>query len=392
MTAPIEIRAYIVGFGDCILLRLPDGPRTRHVLIDFGRAPNDASSLERFPAIANDVAKQCNGHLDLIVVTHEHLDHLEGFYRQRAVFDQMQVDQVWMGLPSHPSYYTKYPNARRQKKLQEAVSRFAASARRQGLVLHPAFRSLLENNLANKDRIDYLRRLGTQPAAYLARGKTGRTGSQFSQNIKLHVLAPEEDTSVYYGTNGSSRARVAALAAAYDLPSATAADDSFSWDFKSIARAVDGDQPGFSASDFERLRGAIREDGVAAARFIDRAQNNTSLCLLIEAAGKRLLLPGDAELESWEMMRKHCKAHLKPVDFLKVSHHGSHNGTPLDLLDQLLPLKRAAKAKVLVSTKRNVYGTTTPVPDNGVLTELRRRCSELLTTDGVPGTYVELQV
>jgi len=392
MSAPIEIRAYIVGFGDCILLKLPDGDQTRHVLIDFGRAPNDAASLERFPAIANDIAKRCSGHLDLVVVTHEHLDHLEGFYRHRAIFDQRQVDQVWMGLPSRPDYYTKYRAARPQKKLQEAVARFALTAARQRVVLHPSFRSLLENNLANRDRIDYLRRLGKKPAVYLARGKVGVAASRFSRNIKIHVLAPEEDTSVYYGNTGSSRARVAALSVTHGLSASPAADESFAWDFKSVARAVEGAQEGFSASDFERLRRAIREDGVAAARFIDRAQNNTSLCLLIEVAGKRLLLPGDAELESWDMMRKHCRAHLKPVDFLKVSHHGSHNGTPMDLLDQLLPVKRASKAKVLVSTKRNVYGTKLPVPDTGVLQELGRRCSELLTTDGIQAMYVDVQV
>jgi hypothetical protein len=127
-----------------------------------------------------------------------------------------------------------------------------------------------------------------------------------------------------------------------------------------------------------------------AARFIDRAQNNTSLCLLIEVAGKRLLFPGDAELESWAFMRQHCRAHLKPVDFLKVAHHGSHNGTPLDVLDLLLPVSRARRAKVLVSTKRHVYGTRNPVPDAGLLKELGRRCAELVTTDGRTGTHVDV--
>src|SRR6185312_15982524 len=97
-----------------------------------------------------------------------------------------------------------------------------------------------------------------------------------------------------------------------------------------------------------------------------KAQNNTSLCLLIEAAGKRLLLPGDAELESWEMIERKCAAKLKPVDFLKVSHHGGSNGTPLELLDHLLPVRRKARAQVLVSTKRKIYGTESPVPDDSL--------------------------
>lgn len=388
MSAHVDIRAYVVGFGDCILLRLPDGTQTRHVLIDFGRAPNDAGSLERFPAIAQDIAAQCGGHLDLVVVTHEHLDHMEGFYREREVFDQMQVDQVWMGLPSDPDYYTDFPKAKPQKKLREAVAAFARRAAMKGVAFHPSFRSLLENNLSNKDRIDYLRKLGTQPVAYLARGS--KVGARWSKSIKIKVLAPEKDVSVYYGRSAPSRASAVALQATLGVSPAADRGENFPWDFKSVTRAKAPDLAGFSATDFDRLRRAIRENGVAAARFIDRAQNNTSLCLLIEVAGKRLLLPGDAELESWSRIREHCKAQMKPVDFLKVSHHGSHNGTPLDALDVLLPVKRAAKAKILVSTKRNVYGTKNPVPDSSLLTLLQQRCSELVTTDGALGTHVDL--
>jgi hypothetical protein len=73
-------------------------------------------------------------------------------------------------------------------------------------------------------------------------------------------------------------------------------------------------------------------------------------------------LPGDAELESWDMMQRKCGSELKPVDFLKVAHHGSHNGTPLELLDRLLPTKCKARAQVLVSTKRQSTGPRTRSP------------------------------
>jgi beta-lactamase superfamily II metal-dependent hydrolase len=392
MSAGIHIRAYVVGFGDCILLRLPDGRRTRHMLIDFGRAPNDAVSLGRFPAIARDIRDTTEGHLDVLVMTHEHLDHLEGFYHERSVFDTMQIDQVWMGLPSHPDYYKRYRNARQQKKLQERVRRFAQTARRRGMALHPAFQALLANNLANMDRINYIRKLAKKPVAYMARGKGDDVAKRWSKNIKVHVLSPEEDTSVYYGGTGRDRARGAALAATDGVSPVTSSDEGFGWDFRSVPRAAPGDQPGLSTSEFERLRRTIREDGVAAARFIDHAQNNTSLCLLIEVAGKRLLLPGDAELESWAMMQRYCRSHLKPVDFLKVAHHGSHNGTPIDLLETLLPTRRAKHAHVLVSTKRNIYGTKNPVPDAGLLKKLRRHAAEVVSTDGRPGTHVDIVI
>jgi len=388
MGAKIKVRAYVVGFGDCVLLRLPDGNETRTMLVDFGRAPNDSSSLARFPAIAADIESQCNGVLDVLVMTHEHLDHMEGFYREREVFSRMRVKQVWMSLPSHPEYYEQYRNAQPQKRLRAALAGFAENARRNGMALHPGFQSLVENNLANADRVRYLRTLGRTPVAYLARGKSDGEAASFP-NIKVTVLAPEPDVSVYYG--GSRRHALAAAMA--DAGDEGAASHGETWNFPKVARAAPEDFAGLSRSDFDRLRRTIREDGVTAARFIDRAANNTSLCLLIEAAGKRLLLPGDAELESWAVMKERCAAEFAaPVDFLKVSHHGSHNGTPLDMLDALLPRNRKDKAQVLVSTKKNVYGVQNPVPDTSLLEELQGRCRKLVTTDGETGTFVELEI
>ena len=141
-------------------------------------------------------------------------------------------------------------------------------AARRRIALHPAFQALLENNLANKDRINYLRALGKQPVAYLARGrKKDAAARRWSRNIKIRVMAPEEDTSVYYGSSARERARGFAFAATEGAPFAASAeaDDGLRWDFKAVPRAVPGDQLGLSSSEFERLRRTIREDGVAAA-------------------------------------------------------------------------------------------------------------------------------
>lgn len=385
MAAGIEITGYVVGFGDCVLLSIPDGEIRRHILVDFGRAPNDAASVTRFPAIAKDIQARTKGHLDLIIATHEHLDHIEGFYRERGVFNAMTVDQVWMGLPSEPDYYTNFPSAKLQKRLQAGLPAFMRNARNRGLRLHPGFQSLLENNLSNKDRVNYLRKLGKNPPQYLARGVALK---QPFANINFTVLAPEQDVSSYYTADSRARALSRSMAA---LINEQPVDEGYDWTFAAEQRAKPKQLGGISASDYARLRRAIHEDGVQSARFIDKAGNNTSLCLLVEACGKRLLLPGDAELESWDIMARHCKAALSdPVDFLKVSHHGSHNGTPLEMLDQLLPVGRKSKAQAFVSTKRNVYGDKNPVPDTTLMDDLRRRCHKLVTTDGEPGTFLHL--
>jgi beta-lactamase superfamily II metal-dependent hydrolase len=69
---------------------------------------------------------------------------------------------------------------------------------------------------------------------------------------------------------------------------------------------------------------------------IDQAANNTSIVFALEWRGWRLLFPGDAEVRSWKTMER--EGVLKPVHFLKVAHHGSHNGTPTDdVFDTILP-------------------------------------------------------
>jgi len=122
---------------------------------------------------------------------------------------------------------------------------------------------------------------------------------------------------------------------------------------------------------------------------IDRAANNTSVVLELEWRGWRLLFPGDAELKSWWMM--HQRRQLRPVHFLKVSHHASRNGTPgEDLLDKILPLARTDDRPrfALVSTWPDTYSE---VPDDHTVQRLRRRVDRVFSTRSVaPGQSVEI--
>lgn len=390
MASPkIRVRSYNVGFGDCFLVTIPDGAQLRHLLIDFGNAPGKAGSNESFPDIAANILEETGGHLDVVVMTHEHLDHMEGFYSQRKVFDTITVDQVWMGLPSHPTYYEDFPDAEPQRKLRAAAVSFARTldARQaRGLQVAPSFEAMLLNNLSNQDRIDYVRNLAAAPVKYLHRGSTVR-GKPASAKVKFRFLAPEKDVSVYYSGGAQRMSMMAASLSA-------AGGDQDRWSFPN-AKRIAGDRPlQLSPGDWGRLRDSIRMGAVDAIRSIDKAANNTSLVFVVEAAGKRLLFPGDAELESWEMMKEKARRHLKPVDFLKVAHHGSHNGTPLELLDEVLPVSRKDRATIMVSTRSKVYGTRNPVPDDDLLEELGKRCRRLVSTDDLsPATrWVDVEV
>ena len=124
--------------------------------------------------------------------------------------------------------------------------------------------------------------------------------------------------------------------------------------------------------------------------------NNTSVILLIEWRGRRLLFVGDAEWNrayrdrkknsawntAWKLRNKELN---KPVDFLKIGHHGSINSTPWNdkedgdvtepstILDAILPLPKGntkPKAKAIVSTERTFYKV---IPRATLLVEIGKR-------------------
>src|SRR3954471_14668152 len=83
--ARVSVRAYQVGFGDCLLVTftyaraLPDGRDERHVLIDFGSTRWPKGRKPAYVDIARSVKDRTGARLDAVVVTHRHKDHLGGF-------------------------------------------------------------------------------------------------------------------------------------------------------------------------------------------------------------------------------------------------------------------------------------------------------------------------
>jgi hypothetical protein len=133
--------------------------------------------------------------------------------------------------------------------------------------------------------------------------------------------------------------------------------------------------------------------------------------MLIEWKGKRLLFVGDAEWNSqykegkangaWNVIWKRRKARLnKPIDFLKIGHHGSENATPWNedndgsitepgtILDAILPLPAGGatpKAAAVASTKRKNYET---IPRAALLAEIGRRVGTVRNYNAALGAAV----
>ena len=109
MTAPksgVKVRMYRTGLGDCFLLALPKTPTAAdkrnvfYLMIDCGvyKATPTERNSKWIRQIAEHIRDSTGGHLNLLVITHEHWDHVSGFHKSqaRAIFEQFTLDTLWM--------------------------------------------------------------------------------------------------------------------------------------------------------------------------------------------------------------------------------------------------------------------------------------------------------
>ncbi len=107
----VKIRMYRHGFGDCFLLRFYKGKTLAcKMLIDCGLKHNDSVDAVPITDVIKDI-KQLTSikdgaknipHLDILVVTHEHWDHVSAFKPERKYFDDFRIDNVWMAWTENP--------------------------------------------------------------------------------------------------------------------------------------------------------------------------------------------------------------------------------------------------------------------------------------------------
>jgi len=90
----ITLRAYNVLFGDALVVSWDEDDGVHHAWIDFGNFHNDPNAV--FEKVYNDVLARTGGKLDLLVITHRHLDHMEGFHSLRKRFKaDFTINRLW---------------------------------------------------------------------------------------------------------------------------------------------------------------------------------------------------------------------------------------------------------------------------------------------------------
>ena len=79
-TGHTSIRMFCQGLGDCFLVTIPQaGSRPYSILIDFGVALGTPSAGSIMEQAVGKIAELTQGVIDLVVLTHEHWDHVSGF-------------------------------------------------------------------------------------------------------------------------------------------------------------------------------------------------------------------------------------------------------------------------------------------------------------------------
>jgi glyoxylase-like metal-dependent hydrolase (beta-lactamase superfamily II) len=117
----VTVRAYNVGFGDAILVTVPDrNPKTRkettrNVLIDVGiKKGIGGASLDDLKTVVLDIRKRLEGRaIDLYVMTHEHYDHVAGLFHAKDTWGLgLEVDYSWITASANPAFLRRNPAIR----------------------------------------------------------------------------------------------------------------------------------------------------------------------------------------------------------------------------------------------------------------------------------------
>jgi hypothetical protein len=402
VTDTLRVRFYNVRFGDGILVTVPDrdpqtnAVTTRHILIDVGNAPLVASPQggddSVFKPVFDDIVTELGGRpVDLYVMTHEHLDHVQGLphaawktYPGPQFAAKLTVDYAWLTASAHPSYYDTHPAAKKELLAHRAmlarIERYLLALGEEARA--PFLRFLAINNPASTTEcVAFLRKLAPEAKTHYVHRSVGNpaggaplfdpAGKHPFKETQFEIWAPEEDTSEYYGRfqplwlGDDDGAPGAVPAAADPVPPA-----------------------GVDAGAFYNMVEARRRGLSDNLLAIDKAANNTSVVLLLKWRGWRLLFAGDAETRSWRTMDR--EGVLGPVHFLKVSHHGSHNGTPEGgVFDAILPSQAPDQRgrRAAISTWTETYAGIPHPPTNARLTS---RCTLQTTLDDTQALFFDL--
>lgn len=381
----VTVRMYRAGLGDCFLLAFRGKDRKPvYMLIDCGIHSQYKGGSDIIKEIAQHVSDSTNGHLHVLVMTHEHGDHISGFHLAQGIFRDMDIDEGWFA-------WTEDPENGFARRIDRARSLMLRGLNVAGPALKAAGDPAAKNikgltdffvigdekfGVSSRDTRDLIRGL-PKDRRYL-KPKMPPLTLPGVDGVRIFVLGPPEDERMLMRARPSSRGGEVYR----DDDHALALDDTLSAAFLAAAdtevdsgdrRRAEGGKPfasnlrlakntvkaneeryeffhahyGFDPKDLDAWRRVDSDWQLPAeslALKLDAATNNTSLVLAIELqnTGRVLLFAADAQVGNWQSWHEGgwseanglkkdetltAEELLRRTVLYKVGHHGSHNAT-----------------------------------------------------------------
>jgi hypothetical protein len=408
----LTIFSYQVGFGDCFLLQFVYADESqRNVLIDFGTTKLPAGApKDQMLRVARDIEAKCEkGGLTAVVATHRHADHISGFATKdgqgsgdiiRALNPKLvlqpwteardaAVDSLGPVVSSDKrSMVQRLAGLRSMHKVSAQVLRKlkSGSLDRAKPEVRDQLAFLGQDNLSNASAVRNLMTMG-QDRVYAYHGSDSGLASLLP-GVETTVLGPptlhqtetikkqkSRDPDEYWHL--SVRALAADSGLAKDDASLFPGHDTFP------GNRLPMETRWFAGRVDEARSGQL----LSLVRSLDQQMNNTSLILLFEVGGKKLLFPGDAQIENWRYaLNSEYASKLDDVDLYKVGHHGSLNATPMTMWNRFkkksIKKDKEGRLQTMLSTMPGKHGhekDKTEVPRKTLLKELEDR-SDLHST------------
>lgn len=433
----VTVRMYRGILGDCFLLRYScaDAPAV-HILIDCGVLQGVEGAKALITNIVDDIYTDTGGIIDLLVVTHEHHDHLSGFiYAKERFASQFQIRELWLAWTEDPNDAQAARLRQRFDKAKHTLAALAMDAQVRALSLdQPKLRTVLELSAfmgvgelttARTTGASTLQMLKDKATArctrYLQPGDIANPAS--ADSLRAYVLGPPRDDQLLRK----------------DLPSAGANKEVYLTDLDDVMALdsqllrLQGQPPSDDEVPFSRLHQrplaplqalytaacppAPDRRNAALLCYFDPAQatrqindewqdtaetlalkmdsdtNNTSLVLAFELPDQQVLLfPGDAQVGNWLSWSRQTYPPvqglavddlLRRVTFYKVGHHCSHNATLRELGLMKMTDPRLIAAIPVVGEVAKLKDWQMPYPDlyQALLTQTNGR---VLRGDGDP--------
>lgn len=397
---------YNIGFGDCFLLTFPAADRPRKMLIDCGVHFMGKNKEQPFDLVLEqlikDVTEEGKPKIDIVVATHRHQDHVSGF--ENEIWNEVEVTEVWM--PWTENYKDKQAveilnkQSRRAKKINLLLTGMLDNPTRFGLNKPEQVKEVQEikdfseNSLTNVKAMNMLHH-GFKGGDSIKRRylpDRDRALNTFESDhlpgVTAYIMGPSFDKEVIRDMDPPENEQWFRM-----MEAKTAADCVPEMPFHAGWSQMPDENPNVEALLSKRDRRTISRVGddtaFAVAKALENSVNGTSLMMMLKIGEAHLFFPGDAQHGTWQSALKdeEWRKLLTKTNFYKVGHHGSHNATPKEFINEVIQ----PKCRAMIS----VYPVKIfeDIPKETMLTAMTEREAEYVRSDkavetGDPETFI----